>query len=337
MSWGDNPIKGTAPKREHAFIEMSGPGKVKKFAPFSDVYYNITIHTKNGWSDPCEMWCHSVTKNGNWFGNFFSRNRSREDKSCPFGKANELQLQNANGMTIENKQRVYPLSLQKCVLISIDELPLVPWLLWTFSDKEFKKIKASFDMGNANPITHKLKLFRSGKGKEGVSYSYGVGDPVDPQIIQNIDIPPITPDTFKELLISFEDPFKPELGLFQAANNGFETQQTPNQNANNQFTNQTTGNQLENNQNGTLTNTQPDTASAQPGTKTVPQEKPANVIEAENEVINYGTLINKKLGELDDKVLGVIVTQLMGKVQEHASTILEYRKTLNVSADQVPF
>lgn len=290
MTWGQTPTRGTVPKRDVPYLPYSN-SKIKRFAPLADKDYTMTIITKNGWQEPVEIWTHTVSKNGTFFGQFFSRNVRPGDNNCPFAYANQQQLERNGGMPIENKNRVYPLGKRFVFPVVVDEVPNEQFMMYMVSERELTKLIKSFQIANKPVHEYKLKISRTGSGAQDTSYMYTVtGEPVNKQMLEKLNIPAITPDNYKEFLIGLENPYASELGL------NLKSPQNNENSGTSQFS----------------SNTNIDTNSSNSNNKGA----------AANFIIEFGPFAGKKLGELDMDTLQIIADSMDGEIQAYAVELL---------------
>jgi hypothetical protein len=307
MTWGQNPQKSEYKKREVPYLPYSN-SNIKRFAPLPNKDYTATIVTKNGWAEPVEMWVHTVTKNGNFFGTFFSRNTSMGEKVCPFAYANQMQLQKNGGIPIENKQRVYPLGKRYVFPLVIDEVPNEAFLFYMMSERELNKLVKVFQMAGKSPSEVKVKISRTGAGAQDTSYMYTVTDePVNAQMIEKLDIQAINKENYKEYLINLENPYNQDLGLNLIDPTQIDNQSQPTNISNSPFTAQQPNAPQIDESGRSL-----DAAIEQQNIKSA----------AADYVIEFGPFAGKKLGEMDKDTLQIIADSMDGDIQEKAVQLL---------------
>ena len=312
MNWGNLPTSAGGGARELPYVPFNN-SNIKRFAALPDQDYTMTILCKSGWEQPVQAWGYSVSKNGNYMGSYFARNKSASDKSDPFANANDAYVSQNIGVKVENKNKPFPIKCEYLFPVVIDEVPNEPFLLYGVSQKGLEAIQKAFQLAKCSPETNKLIVSRIGKGLT-TTYSFTVSpNPVSPQVVQAAVIPEITPETYKDFLMSLEDPYDPQLGLFTQGNGQqsmsktapAQTQQagwgaTPQGNAN--------ANQQATNNNPPAQNQQTDEAP--------------EVTEAKSFVVQFGPYNGKSLGELDQSILQIFSDTMDGELKDKSLIIL---------------
>ena len=317
--WGFNSISDNQnKKREVPYFDFNNNKNIKRFAPLSNQTYTLTIPVGNGWTTACEMWSHTVTKNGLFSGRWFSRSLTF-DGFCPFA---HLNAQAGRG---KGKDSPYPMTKQFVFPVIVDEVPEHSFLLYIVSQRTYEQVR---DMvKEAGGPNFKIKLKGSGSGRETTYNFFPAGQPINQNAVNSAlkNIPVISDNQnddnwFKKVLIGLENPFDPSLGYNLPTEPGTVSTASswdikPDQNSNptpesNPF-----------NDNKPFDNTKFETGNVATTTNN-------NSVSVDNSLsysLDFGPTAGKQFKDIDDSTLKSISNVVTGEAQEHALAVLKSR------------
>jgi hypothetical protein len=317
QGWGQNPTSSGGKKRDVPYVPFAG-SKVNVFIPLSNITYHLSIVRVNGWDQPVEMWTHDIYANGRYMMNVFCKNTSINDQTCIFDNANNAK-QAEMGVTLENKQRPFPLKKKYVFPIMVDEIPELPYLFCKISEKQMKAIVTQFQMSNAGEDV-KIQLMRTGTKMQDTVYTYAItADPVNKDAINKCGIMTVTPEDYKQKLVALEDLSKLDFINFDDITSNPQSP-APQLQADQSQQNQNTDSALQPQPQSLPPQNPPQPDNNAPASNTDMVEK------AKNYEIDFGPYAGKKMGELAPNILTILVNNLTGEVQELAKALLEASK-----------